>query len=111
MLPFPILVVLAFAAYRAARLVTTDSISETYRSRLYAWAWNDDGGRAPEAVLRAGAWRTYVYELVSCAFCLGVWAAAVVYGLWRTDWAPARGLVVVLAVAGGQAMLASRANA
>lgn len=103
------LVVLAFAAYRATRIFTKDSITSDLRARLYAWAWNDDHGQAADPIARSPM-RTYVYEGLTCSFCLGVWVSLALYLLWRH--APdARGLIVVLAVAGGQALLASRTDA
>lgn len=103
MLSVPVLLVLAFATYRATRVFTTDTLSDEPRAALYRWAWRDSQTR-PEPEPRA-AWRTYVYELATCPFCLGVWCAGVLYLLWRADSPVLRGLIVVLAIAGVQAVL------
>lgn len=102
MLTLPAVVILTFAAYRSARLFTADTFSEGWRLALYGWAWSEAEG-APRA---RAPWRSWVYEGATCALCVGVWAAGALYLLWRYGGAPSRGLIVVLAVAGGQAFLA-----
>lgn len=109
-------IVIALATYRVARIVTTDSISLPFRERLYGWAWDDDhavtgADGLPYATPRA-AWRTWVHDLFTCALCFGVWTAAGLYALWRWSDSPAvRSGIVVLALAGLQCFLASRADA
>ena len=74
------IVVLALAAFRATRVVTTDTISVPFRDRLYSFAWDDehpieqDGQQVP--AVRA-PWRTWLYELFTCPFCLSMYPAAV----------------------------------
>lgn len=117
MLPLGVLAVLALASYRATRLMTDDTLTLPLRDRLYRWAWDDEHPVAnretgqleprPRAPLR-----TYVYELVTCSWCLGVWVAALLYVLWRwSSWAPVRYGIVVLALAGAQGFVASRRDA
>jgi len=129
------LAVCTFAAYRATRVVTTDSITEHARDRLYHWAWIDpddnsvvyqfrrgalaaDGYDTQDGTVplpRAGAWRTYVNELFNCPWCLGVWVSFAVVAFW--SWVVRDGigvglyLVCAAAVAGGQGFLASRKDA
>jgi hypothetical protein len=86
-------------AYRLARLVSADTLTVAARERVYRFAWRD------ENTPRAG-WRTYVYELMSCAHCLGIWAAAGVVAAWYVwpwVWWP----VLVLAAAGVQSAVTS----
>ena len=133
-----LVVVVGFAAYRATRIVTTDSITERARERLYRWAWvEDDETEAyasawlrwrgdepfPSAVgvdenpyppmPRRGGFRTYVSELFQCPWCLGVWISFAVLAFYW--WVVADGaagvgwfLVLGLAVAGVQGFIASR---
>lgn len=104
MVSIPALVVLALATYRVARIFTVDSISEPWIAFLYRWAWNPPRpGHAAEP--KAGAYRTWIYELLSCPLCLGVWTSGALYALWRWGGGVMRGVVVVLAVAGVQAVL------
>lgn len=126
-------VVVVFASYRATRVVTTDSISEPFRDRLYRWAWVEPADVAEYAAAavrarqrgfsvdesvplpRAGGLRTYVNELFNCPWCFGVWVAFALTAAWC--WVVLDGvpvvvyLVVALAVAGGQGFLASRSDA
>ena len=121
-------VVVALASYRAARIVATDTISDAFRDRVYRFAWADpddprylDLGPAPGEAHVVGdrilpkpvaPWRTYVYGLVSCPLCIGVWIAAAFYVAWRWwDWMPVRALLVILAIAGVQCFLATRQDA
>lgn len=95
------IVVLALATYRCARLVSRDTLTMPMRDSLYAWAYSDRRGtptpRAP--------WRTWVYELVTCPLCIGVWTGGAVYLLWRYGGTIINGLLVVLAIAGAQCAL------
>jgi hypothetical protein len=98
----------ALAAYRLTRVVTTDSISLAARDRLFLWAWDD----TDEIVVARAPWRTYVYELFTCSWCLGVWVSAAVYSAWRWwDAEAVRAVIAVFAVAGAQGFLASRRDA
>lgn len=104
-----VIVVLALATYRLARLVAVDSLFLGFRDKVYAFAWSDrfpTGEPRPTAVALA-AWRTYVYDLVTCPHCLGVWFAVVVYCAWRWGGDVALGILAVIAIAGAQSALAS----
>jgi Protein of unknown function (DUF1360) len=94
-------VIVGLAVFRVARLITADSITDPMRDRLYVWAWRDDGHghQTPTAV-----WRTYVYELIRCPHCVGVWAAAGAYLWWEFLWTPP---IYVAAIAGVASLLAS----
>lgn len=97
--------VLALAAYRLACLLTQDKITDPLRRAVYRRApvvGYDPDGRP----IIGGPW-AWCYELVSCPACIGVWAAFGVYGLWA-EVPDARWPLTGLAVAGGQAFLASR---
>lgn len=113
--------ILALATYRAARLVTTDSLTDSLRERVKEWAWDSENARAePDErgqityvpIPRGGAWRTYAYELIRCPHCMGVWFAfaAVLIFHWYAgspDWSFGAWIVYVAAVAGAQSALAS----
>lgn len=134
------LVVGVLAAYRLTRVVTTDTITERWRDRLYRWAWvePDEPERYRAAWLRwhddepfpesqgvdedptppqprTGAARTYVNGLLQCSWCLGVWVSYAVTAFWC--WVVRDGVPVALylvagaAVAGGQGFIASRSGA
>ena len=98
-----IIVVLAFATYRLARILPSDSIALGIRERLFAWAWDTSG---PKPVARAG-WRTYVYDFVTCQHCQGVWIAIAIYCAWRWAGDVALAIIAVAAVAGVQSAVAS----
>jgi hypothetical protein len=99
-----VIVVLAFATFRLARLIAVDSISLALRERVYRFAYAEDGELPP--VPRA-PWRTWVYDLVTCVHCLGVWLAVAVYCAWRWGGDVAFAILTVAAIAGAQSALAS----
>jgi hypothetical protein len=105
-----IVAVLGLAAFRLTRLVTTDTITDPLRGWLYRWAWDEstpievtapDGRRVLVPSPRA-AWRTWLYDLLTCPWCLGVWFSAAVWALWKYGDAPGRGFIAVFAIAGFQ---------
>lgn len=104
-LPFVAVLVLALATYRAARLVSVDAISEGFRSRIYDWAWDDDGLPMHEPVAR-GRVREWLWDLVDCPYCVGVWIGAGLILVWQS-WEWGRWGVILLAVTGLQAFLQS----
>lgn len=135
-----LVVILGLAAYRLTRVVTTDSITERARERLYRWAWVEDDeveayasawlrwrGDEPfphsqgvdenprPPMPRRGGFRTYVSELFQCPWCLGVWisAAVVVFYAYVVADGFSVGWLLLLAaaVAGLQGFVASRSGA
>lgn len=95
------LLLLILAAFRLTHLVVADSITEPLR-RFFI-------GQAPAAPGRAdaaGARRNpMAATLITCFWCAGIWVATgLVLALWY-GWGPVRLLVLILAVAGGQAFL------
>lgn len=120
--PLPIIVILALGAYRLTRLVTADTIALPLREALFKWAYTDDPqarqawrvlhpeAEIPSHVPKGWEFRTWVYDLMTCDQCLGVWWSAAVYCAWRFGlghegdvWA---GLLTVAAVAGAQSLFA-----
>lgn len=96
----PLVVILAFVAYRLSRLIAHDKIAEPFRKKVYA----------SQATLgRAGRW---LNTLTTCPFCLSVywsgfgvgWATWMILPTW-----PGLGefLVAIPAVAGVAAILAA----
>jgi len=79
------LVLLVLACFRLTHLIVFDSITEGMRE-----------------VLRD---RPFVGALVSCYWCAGIWASGTLVLLSWLWPRPMRTVVLVLAVAGGQAML------
>lgn len=104
-----IVVVLALATFRLARLIAADTITAPLRDRLTRWAWtietDDETGLAIDAKPRA-PWRTWVYELLTCQQCLGVWVGVAVYCAWRWGGDVALAILTVAALVGLQAFLA-----
>lgn len=107
-LPWYALVLVALATYRTARIFTVDSIAQPWITWLYAWAWDDNEGRAQPQP--NGPLRTYVYELFSCPYCLGVWIAAVLWALARYGCTVTDALLFILAAAGVQTFLQSQSE-
>lgn len=128
------MVVVILATYRLTRIITTDTITERWRDRLYHWSWVEpdepdayaraaatqaDGVVAAQGagqpLPRAGGWRTYLNELFNCPWCMGWWIAYAVTAFWcwvvRDGVSVAVFLVLGAAVAGAQGFLASRQDA
>lgn len=81
------LALLILASFRLTHLVVYDSIMEPIRERL---------GPVP-----------FIGELISCHWCCGIWASGLLVGIylvWPTVSFP---LILLLAVAGGQAIVES----
>ena len=88
--------ILTLAAFRAARLVAQDEITEGIRVWLYNKQW------------------TWLFRLTSCTHCIGVWMAFLAVGVWAwaTDWQfdfP-ESVIIALGVAGGQSAMATVAH-
>ena len=105
-------VLIALASYRIARAITVDTISAAARGRVYRWAWDDDTpipipGTTEYSPTARGSVRTYLFDLVSCPVCMGVWVSAAVYATWRW-WANdvTHAVIAIFAVAGLQCLLA-----
>lgn len=107
--PVEVLVVLWLAAFRATRLLTRDAVTDTWRDKLFNFAWDTehlevvDGAERPTA---RAPWRTQVWELFTCQWCLGVWLSAAAWAAWYWGGRAALAVLVILAVAGAQGVLA-----
>jgi hypothetical protein len=116
-----VLVAAAFAAYRAARLVTDDSLIEGWRATFMRWCFEPDGSYRLVEWLPARGARTWMTpalttgrgklgDLLSCPFCIGVWlSAGFVLLAWCLGYLPGGWICIlwISAVAGGQATLQS----
>jgi hypothetical protein len=127
---FLAVIVVALAAYRLARAVAVDTISDRPRAWLYERAFYvpqleavdesidwDDVARgviphpreriAPEVQTRSTV-AAYAYGLISCAFCAGWWISLALWVFWA-GWHPSRVYFVeMVAVAGAQAIFAAK---
>jgi len=92
-------IILAFAAARATRFVTADSLLDRFRERLNNWF----------ADKPTSSWRTFWVTLLSCPFCIGFWLSAVTVAVYLATsgrWHDAPvwvHLIEAWAVAGAQA--------
>lgn len=93
----------ALAAYRVARLIAADSITLPTRKRIYRLAF--PGGDSGE-IMHPWDW---LYGLISCPHCIGFWSSLGMWWLWSLGhcWLQ---IVAVLAAAGVQSYLSSRAD-
>lgn len=86
-------VVLAvLGSFRLARIITSDSISDSLRARVGRWA----AGRSD--------YRWWVAELVTCPFCVGVWFSAFMVLLLKPPTVK-QFILLWLGVSGGQYIL------
>lgn len=111
------LVVLVLASYRLTHVLVFDAVAEPFRRWLGVAS---AGAAAPHGQAyaapygpgsRGGAARSLkavAAQVAACYWCAGVWVSAAlvaVYLAWPS--APVKGILLALAVAGGQAMLES----
>lgn len=95
--------VVGLAAYRLARAIANDSITEPFRDWLYVGAYGEDPQPGDEPV--GGKFWQWAYSLVSCPFCCSWWIALGLYALWiNVGWT--RPFIGAIAVAGVAAQLA-----
>lgn len=99
-------VLMAFAAWRATRLVTTDTILDSWRHRLFLRFPPDEHYRSLEPRRRPGSdevvWFQHpttvrpthpLGQLIDCGWCVGWWVAGAVWGLvWHYHGLPLPGL-------------------
>ncbi|RTL17708.1 MAG: DUF1360 domain-containing protein [Rhodocyclaceae bacterium] len=105
------------AVYRAVRLAVTDSIFAGPRNRLHQWLEPVVEITDGELVLtdrRLQGLRSWVAQLISCQWCLGVWAAFGAVAVWFVVTDQPVGTVSVLAavatalaMAAGQSLVAT----
>jgi hypothetical protein len=125
--PLAVVVVLGLAAYRVTRVATADTLTAPLRARIYDWAWidPDDNGPAYQArrdmleaegrdtrdgtvpLPRRGGLRTWIYALIDCPHCVGVWVSLAAYSAWRWGGDTAYAVLAVAAVAGAQSIVVS----
>ena len=80
-LPAADLALLGLATFRAARLVTKDSVTSVARAPFTRYEEPAGAGEVHEEVIGTGP-RHAVGELLSCPFCISVWlATAGVFGM------------------------------
>lgn len=109
-------VVAALAGYRLARLVAVDSITESLRVRLSEWAYRtpEPPEEPPGKLTRGMRGRRYIYELLSCVHCVGVWITiplSLVLSCQLIDASWIVHLAIAVAAAGLESYMASRAEA
>lgn len=93
-------VLVGLAAYRLARALSVDSITEPFRAWVF-WAGHDDpdGSDEPPVTSRPLAW---LYGLVSCGYCASWWIALVLFLVWTgLGWV---NLLAAVAAAGAAAL-------
>lgn len=71
-------VILSFAAWRVTRFVYLDSMIEEPRNAVWLWL--------ETRAVAADGWRSAVWHKIhdgaTCAFCISVWMAALVFWPW-----------------------------
>lgn len=91
----------ALAAYRAARLVAIDSITDPLRRAL----WIRSGVTAANPSGRRPT--VWLYGLLSCPHCLGVWISVGTYAAWTEAPGSSHWPITAAAVAGLQSLVTS----
>lgn len=79
------LLLLVLASYRLTHLLVFDTIAEPLRQWADRYAW--------------------LGELIGCYWCCGIWVSGALVGIQILWPAPVRVAIIILAVAGGQALI------
>lgn len=87
------------AAYRLARVIALDSITEPFRAWLYRHAY--PGARSGVRDTRR-PW-SWLYGLLSCCYCCGLWISVLTYAAWTECPSWSHWPITAAAVAGAQA--------
>lgn len=82
-------VLVGLVAYRLARAVSLDTITDPLRDWLHRRAYRiiaaPPGRKEPVVIVRSRPW-AWVYSLISCAFCASWWIALGASALWFGEW-------------------------
>jgi hypothetical protein len=93
--------ILGFAVFRLARLISFDTVMQTYRSPFVKIVPHDSGMNDDvQARTDVPAWREVVGELLACPICTGTWASGLLVSLWLFVPVYGRLLAGVLSVTG-----------
>jgi hypothetical protein len=97
---------LAFAVFRAARLISFDGVMSTYRSPFVKGVPHDSGMNDDVcARTDVAPWREAIGELLACPICTATWVAGILVGLWLFVPVYGRILAGVLSLAGAMEFL------
>jgi hypothetical protein len=102
---------LCVATHKLSRLVTKDTVTAVVRAPFTEFAEPSGEGEVHEEVRGRGL-RHAVGELLTCPFCLSVWAATILaFGLVLAPRATRLGMTVLTAVAGSDFLQLAYATA
>ena len=107
--PFDALL-MALATFRITRLIVYDKITRWFRE-LFAdvHTYQKDGTTWVEVRLHGSGFRHTIYDLLSCPWCIGIWAALIVvfcYFVFTWAWS----VIFFLALAGAGSLVQLWAN-
>lgn len=102
-------ILLILASYRLTRLIVFDQITAFIRRPFLEERFVDDGSGSIIATIdeKGGRFHTFMRELLTCYWCVGVWSAIVItiaYILIPTIIFP---VILILAIAGAAGILES----
>lgn len=87
-------IVLSLATYRICRLIIQDTITESLRDRLWR--------RFPPT--------TYLGYLITCYWCMGIWASSLVFGMYTIVPSPTFAVSLALALSSAVGIVAARVD-
>jgi len=102
-------VVLILASFRLTRLIVYDEITSFLREPFFSVTYEDDGtGQIVRHVhLKGSGLRPWIGTLLSCHWCVGMWVAAAIVGIycWFPSFFP---LLLIIAVAGAASIVEAK---
>ncbi|ETI66786.1 DUF1360 domain-containing protein [Neobacillus vireti] len=101
------LFILSLASFRLTRLFVYDKITEFIRAPFFdeLTEENEDGEMEVYYLPKKSGVRRFLGELLSCYWCTGIWAAAIIVGLFYLYPVFSTPVILILAVAGIAAIL------
>ncbi|WP_339215604.1 DUF1360 domain-containing protein [Ornithinibacillus sp. FSL M8-0202] len=101
--------IISLASFRLTRLIVFDKITSFLRKPFHEEIKeiDSDGNEITYIEIKGKGLRNWFGELLSCYWCTGIWAAAILLGLlyvWPTG---SEILVLILAVAGAASIIES----
>jgi hypothetical protein len=101
------LFILSLASFRLTRLFVYDKITEFIRIPFFdeLTEENEDGEIEVYYLPKKTGVKRFFGELLSCYWCTGIWAAAIIVGLFYLFPGFSTPVILILAVAGIAAML------
>ncbi|MEH7380578.1 DUF1360 domain-containing protein [Bacillus sp. JJ1533] len=99
--------IIALASFRLTRLLVYDKITKFIRRPFHEEFEEElpNGTVEYYIQIKGTGLRRWLGELLTCYWCTGIWCSAFVYIVYELNFALSESLVLILAIAGGAAII------